>query len=189
MASTDLGLVGIVNKGAYDSSTTYNKGMFVSYNSSTWLCIKDNTKNVTPTTSATTNWQLLARGYTLQNNATTTEAGYALDARMGKTLKDAIPPTKFTEFTLPNAAGTTTFSLATNTRHFLFFASASVHGIAEAQCISGGTVLFYDLTGSLSSGITPVTNVANKLGLTKSGTGTIDMLCMTVRGAAMTEDE
>lgn len=187
---TDLGLVGIVNKGTYDSGTTYNKGMFVYYQNSSWLCIKDGTVGVAPSTSATTNWQMLAHGYGLQNNATTNTSGqYALDAAMGKTLADMIPPTKFNEFMLPNAAGTTTFSISTNTRHFLFFASASVHGIAEVQCISGGTVLFYDLTGSLSSGLTPVTNVANKLGLTKTGTGTIDMLIMTVRGVAMTEDE
>lgn len=62
MASTDLGLVGIVNKGSYDSTVTYNKGMFVLSGGSTWLCIKDNTKNVTPSLAATTNWQLMALG-------------------------------------------------------------------------------------------------------------------------------
>lgn len=185
---TDLGLVGLVNKGTYSSSTTYMAGNFVYYANSSWLCILDNTKNVTPNSTNTTNWQMLAHGYGLQNNATTNASGqYALDAAMGKTLADMIPPTKFNDFMLPNAAGTTTFSLATNTRHFLFFASASVHGIAEVQCISGGTVLFYELAGTLT-GITAVTSTANKLGLTKSGTGTIDMLVMTVRGAAMTED-
>jgi len=62
MASTDLGLVGIVNKGTYNAAATYNTGMFVLYGGSTWLCIKDNTTNVTPSVAATTNWQLLALG-------------------------------------------------------------------------------------------------------------------------------
>lgn len=60
MATRDLGLVGIVNKGTYNAAATYNTGMFVLYGGSTWLCIKDNTTNVTPAAGA--NWQLMALG-------------------------------------------------------------------------------------------------------------------------------
>lgn len=62
MAKVSLGTVGIVDKGNYSATTTYAKGNFVFYLGSTWLCLKDNTKGVTPTNDGT-NWKYLARGY------------------------------------------------------------------------------------------------------------------------------
>ena len=56
-----LGKVGIVDAGTYEASKTYNSGMFVLYNGSTWLAIKDNLVGVTPEEGA--NWKYLARGF------------------------------------------------------------------------------------------------------------------------------
>lgn len=58
---TILGEVGIVDKGIYNSDTTYNSGNFVLHNGSTWLAIKDNLTGVTPEEGA--NWKYLARGF------------------------------------------------------------------------------------------------------------------------------
>lgn len=57
----DLGLVGIVDKGEYDPTTTYNKGNFVWYVESSYICLLNNTVGVTPSDDGT-NWKYLARG-------------------------------------------------------------------------------------------------------------------------------
>lgn len=56
-----LGKVGIVDAGTYEASKTYNSGMFVLYNGSTWLAMKDNLVGVTPEEGV--NWKYLARGF------------------------------------------------------------------------------------------------------------------------------
>lgn len=58
---TDLGLVGIVDKGEYSAAATYNRGNFVYYNGSTYLCLLDDTHNILPTIN--TNWRYLAKGF------------------------------------------------------------------------------------------------------------------------------
>lgn len=184
---TDLGLVGLVNKGTYSSSATYKAGNFVYYANSSWLCILDNTKNVTPNSTNTTNWQMLAQGFGLQNNATTTATGYALDARMGKTLADAIPPIKFTSIDYMSA-GAHTFSLASNSRHVIFLSSTAVHGIAFFNCISDGNVYYFEAGGTFTDWSAD-TATANKIKFTNGTSGTIDVLIMTLRGAKPTEDE
>ena len=128
-----LAKVGLLNRGTYSASATYNKLDFVYYNGSSWTPKKDNLKGVTPAEGD--NWQILAQGFAsisaasitatdtsnttgagagkastvqkildaiaaiavkaittakLVNNGTTTEAGYALDARYGKTLQDSV---------------------------------------------------------------------------------------------------
>jgi hypothetical protein len=67
----DNGAVGIVNKGVYSSSNTYQINDIVSYNGSTYLCKINNTYNVVPTN--TTYWQLLAQKGT-DGTGTLTEA-------------------------------------------------------------------------------------------------------------------
>lgn len=61
MAMTDLGLIGIANRGTYSASATYMKGNFVYYEGSTYLALLDNLTGVTPTPDMV-NWQLLAAG-------------------------------------------------------------------------------------------------------------------------------
>lgn len=139
---TPLAKVGMVNKGTYSASATYNNLDFVYYNGSSYVAKKDGLTGVTPAEGA--NWQYLAKGFlnadatginikdtsnlmgsgagkavTLQtwgdkvanwlvskvitndnfvtklterlvNNGTTTSTGFALDARYGKTLQDAV---------------------------------------------------------------------------------------------------
>lgn len=139
---TPLAKVGMVNKGTYSASATYNSLDFVYYNGSSYVAKKDGLTGVTPAEGV--NWQYLAKGFvnadatginikdtsnlmgsgagkavTLQtwgdkvadwlvskvitndnfvtklterlvNNGTTTSTGFALDARYGKTLQDAV---------------------------------------------------------------------------------------------------
>ena len=139
---TPLAKVGMVNKGTYSASATYNSLDFVYYNGSSYVAKKDGLTGVTPAEG--TNWQYLAKGFLnadatginikdtsnlmgsgagkavalqtwgdkvadwliskvitndnfvaklterLVNNGTTTSTGFALDARYGKTLQDAV---------------------------------------------------------------------------------------------------
>lgn len=61
--ATDLGLVGIVNKGPYNPNETYYQGNFVynSNNNSTWLLKAVSAIGSEPTEN-NTDWQLLAKG-------------------------------------------------------------------------------------------------------------------------------
>lgn len=62
MIQTNLGLVGIVSKGAYDEDVSYVKGNFVYYAGSSYLCISDDgATSITPGTNDQV-WQILARG-------------------------------------------------------------------------------------------------------------------------------
>ena len=60
-----VGRVLLIPKGDYDASATYNALDWVRYNGASWVCKLDNTTNITPTISATTNWQLLAEDGTV----------------------------------------------------------------------------------------------------------------------------
>lgn len=61
---TSLGLVGIVDKGVYNSAATYVKGNFVYYDGSTWLCISSTSvTNVEPTELNSSTWKYLAKGF------------------------------------------------------------------------------------------------------------------------------
>lgn len=77
MAATSLGLVGIVDKGDYNSATTYVKGNFVYYNYCSWLCKVASATGIEPTEQNNTTWQLLAKGINLATftGATASTAG------------------------------------------------------------------------------------------------------------------
>ncbi|MDO4285221.1 MAG: hypothetical protein Q4C60_07765 [Eubacteriales bacterium] len=127
---TALGRIGFVDRGTYSASATYQKGDVAFYQGSTWLCLVEGTKGVTPAAGA--NWKYFARGFNAETateldivdksgilgtagatvdtqalidavvtrvlakldaskviaNLTTTVAGSALDATMGKQLAD-----------------------------------------------------------------------------------------------------
>lgn len=138
-----LDKISLVNKGAYNASTTYSNMDFVQYGGSSWMAKRDNLRGVTPAEGSS--WTLLAKGYQtitgtdvqvtdtqglttasnkgkqtllqtlldpianlvanqlmktsafqtelkkyLINAATANAEGFALDARYGKTLKDAV---------------------------------------------------------------------------------------------------
>lgn len=182
---TDLGLVGIVSAGNYAAGTTYNKGQFVLYQGSSWLCKLDNTTGITPASGA--NWQLLANGIKgLKNNAETSEAGYALDARMGPEIVAMIPPVHFAYITLPFATGDTKLHLNSNTRHVFFFSANSCHGILNVLCVSTGGVSVYNECGNVANTIEWDISNTNEIKLTKSATGAFDITIMTMRGASPT---
>lgn len=58
-SQTLIGRVQPLYKGTYDSTTTYNKLDNVFYDGSTWLCLIDSTRGVTPTTNSN-RWQMIA---------------------------------------------------------------------------------------------------------------------------------
>ena len=80
MATVNLGRVGIVPKGAWNSATQYVKLDLVSNDGNSWLAKRDN-KNVTPNTTNTNDWQLIS------NNAdlVATVQGYKNDAEAAAT--------------------------------------------------------------------------------------------------------
>lgn len=77
MAATSLGLVGIVDKGDYNSVTRYVKGNFVYHNYCSWLCKVASATGIEPTEQNNTTWQLLAKGINLATftGATASTAG------------------------------------------------------------------------------------------------------------------
>lgn len=100
-----LAIVGYTDKGTYSSGTTYNKYNVVLYDGSSYVAIKDGVTGVTPSNDGV-NWRTFANGFPsngvttdnfqstlgnyLANNGTTTNSGFALDARYGKTLQDSV---------------------------------------------------------------------------------------------------
>lgn len=75
-----LGKVGLVNKGAYNSGTSYTALDFVKYNGSTYVALKG-VRGITPSNDGT-NWSYLAQGVdvAVANSQTVTTPGTALDA-------------------------------------------------------------------------------------------------------------
>lgn len=102
---TPLAIVGYTDKGTYSAGTTYNKYNVLLYDGSSYVAIKDGLIGVTPSNDGV-NWRTFANGFPsngvttdnfqstlgnyLANNGTTTSAGFALDARYGKTLQDSV---------------------------------------------------------------------------------------------------
>lgn len=102
---TPLAIVGYTDKGTYSAGTTYNKYNVVLYDGSSYVAIKDGVTGVTPSNDGV-NWRTFANGFPsngvttdnfqstlgnyLANNGTTTNSGFALDARYGKTLQDSV---------------------------------------------------------------------------------------------------
>lgn len=102
---TPLAIVGYTDKGTYNAGTTYNKYNVVLYDGSSYVSIKDGVTGVTPSNDGV-NWRTFANGFPsngvttdnfqstlgnyLANNGTTTNSGFALDARYGKTLQDSV---------------------------------------------------------------------------------------------------
>lgn len=80
MASQNLGRVGLVLKGTWSSTTQYEKLDVVAYDGNSWAAKRSN-KNVTPNTTNTDDWQLMA------NNAdvVSTVQGYKNDAEAAAT--------------------------------------------------------------------------------------------------------
>ena len=80
-----LGKVGIVDKGNYSASATYNSGDFVIYNGSTFLAIKDGVKGIAPSDDKT-NWKYLAKGFNepAASGITVTDTHGIIDGSKGK---------------------------------------------------------------------------------------------------------
>lgn len=80
MPSVNLGRVGLVLKGNWDSATTYSQLDVVSYDGNSWAAKRQNT-NVTPNTTNSDDWQLIS------NNAdlVATVQGYKEDAEAAAT--------------------------------------------------------------------------------------------------------
>ena len=97
-----LGKVGLVNKGDYSPSATYNILDFVYYDGSSYICLQNGTSAVTPNNEGLY-WRYLAKGYIADTSVfcrkadmktsltTTYTAGqFAADAAALKTLNDKI---------------------------------------------------------------------------------------------------
>lgn len=80
-----LGKVGIVDKGNYSASATYNSGDFVTHNGSTFLAIKDGVKGIAPSDDKT-NWKYLAKGFNepAASGITVTDTHGIIDGSKGK---------------------------------------------------------------------------------------------------------
>ena len=75
MAVQNLGRVGIVPKGAWNSTTNYVPLDLVSYDGNSWVAKRNNT-NVTPNTNNTDDWQLISNN----SDLVATVQGYKNDA-------------------------------------------------------------------------------------------------------------
>lgn len=87
----NAGKIALVPKGDYNSATTYERLSIVSHKSKSWIA-KKTCVGIEPSKTNSAYWHEMA-GHTSANNLTTTEAGYVLDARQGKVLKDALDDT------------------------------------------------------------------------------------------------
>ena len=117
---TPLAIVGYTDKGTYNAGTTYNKYNVVLHDGSSYVAIKDGVTGVTPSNDGV-NWRTFANGFPsnvvttdnfqstlgnyLANNDTTTNSGFALDARYGKTLQDSVDALNRKEVQLTNYYG------------------------------------------------------------------------------------
>lgn len=87
MAKAIAGRVLIMPRGTYDANATYEMLDLVMYNNASWLAKKTST-GIEPTNDEY--WHKMADGVELVTNLTTEAEGKALDASMGKVLKDLI---------------------------------------------------------------------------------------------------
>ena len=86
METASAGKILIISKGDFDVDTEYKILDLVKYNGTSWLA-KKTVKGIVPVDGEY--WQSVF-DMPIANNLTTEEAGYALDARQGKILADAI---------------------------------------------------------------------------------------------------
>jgi len=82
------GRILIMPKGDYDANSTYENLDLVKYKGTSWLAKKES-KGIEPSEANTEYWHKMF-DLNITNNLTTEEAGYALDARQGKVLKDSL---------------------------------------------------------------------------------------------------
>lgn len=87
MAKNIAGRILIMPRGTYDANATYEMLDLVTYNNASWLAKKTAT-GIEPADGEY--WHKMADGVELVTNLTTEEEGKALDASMGKVLKDLI---------------------------------------------------------------------------------------------------
>ena len=73
MATLDIGKLKFTFKGAFATSTTYEKDDVVSFGGSSWIYVNATSKTGTaagnPTTSNTTHWNIMAEGTTVLTTA------------------------------------------------------------------------------------------------------------------------
>ena len=86
-----VGKILIMPKGAYAKTTVYEILDMVSHNGKTWVAKKD-VIGIEPSKSNSAFWFEMV-GHALANDLSITEEGYALDARQGKVLMDALSET------------------------------------------------------------------------------------------------
>ena len=87
MAKANAGRILIMPRGTYDANATYEFLDLVTYNNASWLAKKTAT-GIEPADGEY--WHKMADGVELVTNLTTEAEGKALDASMGKVLKDLI---------------------------------------------------------------------------------------------------
>ena len=86
----DAGRILIIPKGNYNAEITYEVLDLVFNNGNSWLC-KKTTKGIDPSDSNSEYWYKFTNfDSIIKNNVTTSEEGFALDARQGKVLMEAI---------------------------------------------------------------------------------------------------
>ncbi|MST57293.1 hypothetical protein FYJ59_03360, partial [Lachnospiraceae bacterium WCA3-601-WT-6H] len=86
----DAGRILIIPKGNYNAEITYEVLDLVFNNGNSWLC-KKTTKGIDPSDSNAEYWYKFTNfDSIIKNNVTTSEEGFALDARQGKVLMEAI---------------------------------------------------------------------------------------------------
>lgn len=82
------GRILLIPRGEFSTAETYKPLDIVFYNATSWLCKKTAT-GVTPSNTTSEYWQPFGM-IGLSNNLTTTEQGFALDARQGKNLNNSM---------------------------------------------------------------------------------------------------
>ena len=122
------------------------------------------------------------------NNFTTTESGYALDARAGKTLADnltqlsnAANGVKFLSFNIP-ASGTLSLTLSGSARCVLYTSSGQQNGKGEyiVNTTSIGAVSYVGVLSA--SALALSSSAAYKLEIANSSSSAINLYAMVFRG-------
>lgn len=89
----NAGRILIIPKGEWNADETYEMLDLVNHNGSSWLA-KRNSKGIAPSVDASDYWfnflGIITKETPIANNLTTTEEGFALDARQGKEMMSAL---------------------------------------------------------------------------------------------------
>lgn len=92
----NAGRILIIPRGQYNANEVYEMLDLVNYNGTSWLA-KKHSCGIFPSTESSEYWfdfiGINTNAISVANNLTTTEEGYALDARQGKVLMDALNAT------------------------------------------------------------------------------------------------